>query len=64
MLEEPLVVCDLEVKFGAELVLQVLGEDPGDQVTYVDRPRRAPPCVEYEFLSGFIPLQNPIQIPV
>src|SRR5439155_26433181 len=60
--EELLVVRDLKIQLGAELLLDPLREEPREHVSDVDPARGAAPRVQGELFSVLIPIENPGQV--
>src|SRR5438132_2889568 len=62
--EKLLVVRDLEVQHGPELLLKPFREEPREHVSNVDPARRTPARVQGELVALLEPVQDPIQVPV
>src|SRR5256885_15635117 len=62
--EKLLVVRDLEVQHGPELLLEPLREEPREHVADVDSARRTAARVQGELIALLEPVQDPIQVPM
>src|SRR5438552_13888128 len=62
--EKLLVVRNLEVQHGPELLLEPLREEPREHVADVDPARGTAAGVQGEFVALLEPVQNPVQVPV
>src|SRR3989449_2925772 len=62
--EELLVVRDLEVQHGPELLLDPFREEPREHVANVNAARRTAARVEGELISPLETVQDPIQVPM
>src|SRR5256885_16365711 len=62
--EKLLVVRNLKVQHGPELLLEPLREEPREHVADVDPARRTTARIERELLPLLEPVQNPTEVPV